>query len=259
MDGSPNTGLFDLHGRITLLTGSRRGLGFALARGMGQAGARIVLNARDGALLDEAVETLRGEGLDVFRCAFDVTDEQAVDAGVKQIEAEVGPIDVLVNNAGIQRRGELASLSESDWREVLATNLTGPFLIAQRVAQGMIDRREGKIINICSVMSELGRRTTGNYAASKGGLKMLTRAMAVEWAEHNVQVNAIGPGYFLTDMTRPLAEDAKFDAWLKARTPARRWGKPEELIGAAVFLASRASDFVNGQVLYVDGGILAAL
>ncbi len=159
----------------------------------------------------------------------------------------------------MQQRGRLEDLDEGDWQWVILTNLTGPFLVSRRVARGMIERGRGKIINICSLMSELGRETTGNYAASKGGLKMLTRAMAVEWARHNIQANGIGPGYFLTEMTRKLADDPEFDAWIRSRTPAGRWGNPDELVGAAVFLASAASDFVNGQILYVDGGILAAL
>jgi len=179
--------------------------------------------------------------------------------GLSAIEGQVGPIDILVNNAGVQRRGALESLDEGAWREVLDTNLTAVFLVSRRVVRGMIERRRGKIINICSLMSEVGRETTGNYAASKGGLKMLTRAMTVEWARHNIQANGIGPGYFLTEMTRKLADDPEFGAWIRRRTPAGRWGDPEELVGAAVFLASRASDFVNGQILYVDGGILAAL
>ena len=166
---------------------------------------------------------------------------------------------MLVNNAGVNLRGPLAEIDPGAWDEVIATNLTGVFLTSRTVAEGMIARKRGKIINICSLMSEVGRASIGPYAASKGGVKMLTRAMAVEWAPHNIQVNGIGPGYFLTDMTRPLADDPKFDAWLRRRTPAGRWGRPEDLVGAAVFLSSRASDFVNGQILYVDGGLLAAI
>jgi len=175
------------------------------------------------------------------------------------VEAEFGPISVLVNNAGIHRRAPLEEMSETQWREVIDTNLTSAFLVARHVAPRMIARRAGKIINTCSVMSEVGRPTTGNYAAAKGGLKMLTRAMATEWARHNVQINAIGPGYFATELTAPLVQNPKFNDWICARTPAARWGKPEELVGAAIFLASAASDFVNGQILYVDGGLLAAI
>ncbi len=251
--------LFDLTGRTALITGSSRGLGLVLARGLAEAGATVVLNGRNQAKLAEAVAALETDGLAASGCAFDVTDAASIDRGVGRIEAGVGPIDILVNNAGIQRRGPLESLDEAAWREVMETNLAGPFLVSRRVVGGMIERERGKIINICSLMSELGRQTTGNYAASKGGLKMLTRAMAVEWARHNIQANGIGPGYFLTEMTRQLADDPQFNAWICGRTPAARWGHPTELVGAAVFLASAASDFVNGHVLYVDGGILAAL
>lgn len=251
--------LFDLTGRTALVTGSSRGLGLTIARGLGRAGAALVLNGRDETRLAAAADALRDQGLRVSPCPFDVTDAAAIDSGLGAIEGQVGPIDILVNNAGVQRRGALESLDEGAWREVLDTNLTAVFLVSRRVVRGMIERRRGKIINICSLMSEVGRETTGNYAASKGGLKMLTRAMTVEWARHNIQANGIGPGYFLTEMTRKLADDPEFGAWIRRRTPAGRWGDPEELVGAAVFLASRASDFVNGQILYVDGGILAAL
>ena len=251
--------LFDLTGRIALVTGSSQGLGLVLARGLGEAGATVVLNGRDEVKLAKAVAALRADDLVASGCAFDVTDADAIDRAVGGLEDDVGPIDILVNNAGIQIRGPLVTLDPAEWRGVIETNLTGPFLVSRRVVQGMIERQRGKIINICSLMSELGRETTGNYAASKGGLKMLTRAMTVEWARHNIQANGIGPGYFLTEMTRNLADDPEFDAWIRSRTPAGRWGDPDELVGAAVFLASAASDFVNGQILYVDGGILAAL
>ncbi len=251
--------LFDLTGRCALVTGSSRGLGRVLARGLARAGARVVLNGRDAETLEGAVDELCAAGLDARAEAFDVTDAEAVDAAAGRIEADCGAIDVLVNNAGVNRRGALVEVSPEAWRDVLEVNLTAPFLVARRVARGMIDRRAGKIINICSLMSEVSRPTVAAYAAAKGGLKMLTRSMAVEWAGYNIQANAIGPGYFLTDMTQPLADDAQFDAWIRRRTPAGRWGRPEELIGAAVFLASAASDFVNGQVVYVDGGVLAAL
>ena len=245
-----NRDLFDLTNRIALVTGSSQGLGLTLARGLGQAGARIVLNGRNQEKIAKAVAAVEADGLAVSGCAFDVTDAASINRGVG---------DILVNNAGIQRRGPLESLDEAAWREVIDTNLTGVFLVSRRVVRGMIERRRGKIVNICSLMSELGRDTTANYAAAKGGLKMLTRAMAVEWARHNIQANGIGPGYFLTEMTRKLADDPEFDAWIRGRTPAGRWGDPAELVGAAVFLASAASDFVNGQIIYVDGGILAAL
>lgn len=254
-----STRLFDLTGRVTLVTGSGGGLGLAIARGLGAAGATLCLNGRNEAKLAAAAGRLAGEGLAVHAFAFDVCDPDAIDAGVGRIEAAVGPVDVLVNNAGIMRRAKLEEFRPEDWRAVLETDLSAAMYVAQRVARGMIERGRGKIINICSLMSEVGRPTTGAYAAAKGGLKMLTRAMAVEWARHGVQVNGIGPGYFETEMTAPLVADQKFNAWITARTPAGRWGRPDELVGPAVFLASDASSFVNGQVLYVDGGVLAGL
>ena len=254
-----STALFDLAGRVALVTGSSRGLGAVIARGLAEAGARMCLNGRDEGRLARAVADMREAGHQADGFAFDVTDAGQIDRAVGQIESSVGPIDILVNNAGIQRRGPLEQIDPAAWQEVLDVNLTGVFLVARRVVTGMIERRRGKIINICSLMSELGRRTIGPYAAAKGGVRMLTRAMAVEWAPHNVQVNGIGPGYFKTEMTRPLVEDEQFSAWIASRTPAGRWGETSELIGAAVFLASSASDFVNGQIIYVDGGILASL
>ncbi len=251
--------LFDLTGKTALITGSSQGLGLTLARGLGQAGARIVLNGRSAEKLKKAVTSLAQDGLDAHGCAFDITNADEIGKKVRFLEEEIGSIDVLVNNAGIQRRGPLETFEESTWREILETNLTGTFLITREVVRGMIARRSGKIINICSLQSELGRSTIAPYAASKGGVKMLTKAMAIEWGKYNIQVNGIGPGYFITEMTRPLAEDPKFDAWLRSRTPAGRWGDPAELIGTAVFLASNASSFVNGQIVYVDGGILSAL
>jgi gluconate 5-dehydrogenase len=251
--------LFDLHGRAVLVTGSSQGLGFAFARGLAQAGAALILNGRDGKKLATAADTLRAEGARVTTAAFDVTDGAATNREIERIEREVGVIDILVNNAGIHRRAPLEEMTEAQWREVIDTNLTSAFLVARAVAPRMIARRSGKIINICSLMSDLGRPTTGNYAAAKGGLKMLTRAMAVEWAKHNLQINAIGPGYFATELTKPLVENPEFNKWICGRTPAGRWGRPEELIGAAVFLASAASDFVNGQIIYVDGGLTAAI
>jgi gluconate 5-dehydrogenase len=251
--------LFDLTGRTALITGSSQGLGFALARGLAQAGAAIVLNGRDEKKLAGAADALRATGARVGTAAFDVTSETACAAAIERVEAEFAPLDILVNNAGIQRRAPLEQVEEKVWREVLDTNLTSAFLVARAVAPRMIARRGGKIINICSLMSEVGRATTGPYTAAKGGLKMLTRAMAVEWAKHGMQINAIGPGYFATELTKPLVENPEFNAWVCQRTPAGRWGRPEELLGTAVFLASRASDFVNGQILYVDGGMLAAL
>jgi len=251
--------LFDLTGKVALVTGSYQGLGLAIARGLGQAGARIVLNGRSEEKLERAVSLLSGEGLKVSGCCFDVSSTTQVQEKVTALERDTGRIDILVNNAGIQRRSPLEQFEERVWREVLDTNLTGLFLVTKQVVQGMIGRRSGKIINICSLMCEMGRPTVGAYTAAKGGVKMLTKAMALEWGKHNIQVNGIGPGYITTEMNRPLMEDAKFDAWIRSRTPMGRWGEPKELVGAAVFLASHASDFVTGQVLYVDGGILAAL
>jgi gluconate 5-dehydrogenase len=251
--------LFDLTGRVALITGSGQGLGFAMARGLAQAGAAIALNGRDENKLVAAAEILRAEEARVTTCAFDVTDGTACATAVDKLEAEFGAIDILVNNAGIQRRAPLAEMTEAQWREVIDTNLTSAFLVARAVVPRMIARRSGKIVNICSVMSEVSRPTIGNYAAAKGGLKMLTRAMAVEWAKHGIQSNAIAPGYFVTELNKALVENVEFNKWICARTPAGRWGQPEELAGAAIFLSSRASDFVNGQILTIDGGILAAL
>jgi gluconate 5-dehydrogenase len=251
--------LFDLTGRTALVTGSSQGIGLSLAGGLAAAGAAVVLNGRDEGKLAAAAQALRGEGAQVATALFDVTDAQGAAAAVARLEAEVAPLDILVNNAGIQRRALLLEMTETQWREVLDADLTSAFLVSRAVAPGMIARQRGKIINVCSLMSEVGRPTTGNYAAAKGGLKMLTRAMAVEWARHNLQINGIGPGYIVTDMTRPLVENPEFNQWICGRTPAGRWGRPEELAGAAVFLASAASDFVNGQIIYVDGGLLAAI
>ena len=242
-----------------MITGSSRGLGLVFARGLAQAGAKVVLNGRNDETLQQAVAGLKGEGLDATGYSFDVVNRQRVTEQVGRIEREIGPIDILVNSAGIQKRSPILDTEEAVWREVLDVNLTGVFLTSQGIAKGMVERGQGKIINICSMMSEVGRSAIAPYTAAKGGVKMLTRAMAVEWAKYNVQVNGLGPGYFATEMNKALIQDPKFDRWIRQRTPAGRWGKPEELIGAAVFLASRASDFVTGQILYVDGGILASL
>lgn len=258
--------LFSLHGLVALVTGSSRGLGLIFAEGLVRAGATVYLNGRDRDRLAEAAESLRERalagGIDperVQRAAFDVTDEVSVASGVGGILEQTGRIDLLVNNAGLQHRAPLESFAVKDWNAVMSTNLTAAYLVARSVVPQMIERRAGKIINITSLQSELGRRSIAPYAASKGGLKMLTRAMAVEWAQHNIQINAIAPGYFITDMTQPLADDLEFDGWLRGRTPAGRWGEPDELIGTLIYLASEASSFVNGQTVYVDGGILAAI
>jgi gluconate 5-dehydrogenase len=251
--------LFDLTGKIALITGSSRGIGFGIARGLGQAGATIILNGRNAERLSRAVSALSQEDLKVFGYSFDVSDSNQIDQKISSIEREVGAIDILVNNAGIQRRGPLETFEESVWREVIETNLTAVFLTTKRVVKGMIDRGSGKIINICSLMSEISRPTIAPYTTSKGGVKMLTKAMAVEWAKYNIQVNGIGPGFIVTEMNKVLLEDQKFDAMVRSRTPAGRWGEPSDLAGAAVFLASRASDYITGQIIYVEGGLLSAL
>ncbi len=251
--------MFDVSGKIALVTGSSRGLGLVLARGLARAGARVVLNGRDRDRLEGARRALQSQGFTAAGSVFDITDEAAVSKAVSAIEEDVGPIEILVNNAGVQHRAPLEEFPEEQWRRIMDINLTGAFIVSKHVAQRMIARRRGKIVNICSLQSELGRRTIAPYAASKGGLKMLTRGMAVDWAQYNIQVNAIGPGYFITEMTRPLAENREFDAWYRARTPSGRWGDPEELVGALLLFCSPASDFINGQLLFVDGGLSAAI
>jgi gluconate 5-dehydrogenase len=253
------TKLFDLAGRIALVTGSAQGLGHAVARGLGEAGAIIVLNDVVGDRLDAAVARLRADGLDAHGVVFDVTDSAGVEDAVAGVEARLGPIEILVNNAGIQRRAPLEEFTKDDWDLLFAVNVTGTFLVARAVANRMIPRGHGKIINVSSVNGELARPAIAPYTATKGAVNNLTKGMATDWAHHGIQVNAIGPGYFITEITQPLADDPSFDGWLRARTPAGRWGDPAELVGAAVFLASDASSFVNGQVIYVDGGLLAAL
>jgi gluconate 5-dehydrogenase len=251
--------LFDLGGRNALVTGSSRGLGLALATTLASYGARVIVNGTKPEAVAARVQELTAQGYRAVAAPFDITDEEAVKKGVADIKAQVGQIDILVNNAGIQRRGPLHEIAREDWEAVLQLNLTAAWLTAKHVVRGMIERREGKIINICSLMSFGGRPGTGPYAASKGGLAMLTKAMTVDWAQYNIQVNGIAPGYFITDMTRKLADDPQFDAWVKMRTPSKRWGKPEELGGLTVFFASPASDFVSGQVVCVDGGWTANL
>lgn len=251
--------IFSLDGKIALITGAGQGIGFTLAKGLGEAGATVILNGRHQEQLDEAARQLRQQGIQAYTSVFDVSHKEEVAREVVRLEAEVGPIDILVNNAGIQRRAPLEAFPEETWRELIDINLTGVFLTTQQVVQGMLRRGHGKIINICSLQSELGRQTIVPYTASKGGVKMMTRGMAVEWGKHNIQVNGIGPGYFKTALNTKLIEDEKFNAWVCARTPAGRWGELDELVGAAVFLASPASDFVTGQIIYVDGGILASV
>ncbi len=252
-------GLFDLTGKIILITGGGRGLGFSFAKGYVQAGARVVLNDINQAELDKALPALREMGGDVAGYCFDVSDEAGVEKGIAAIEAEVGPIDVLVNNAGIHRRAPLDQMTAADFRKVVDVNLTSAFIVGQAVAKRMIERRKGKIINIASLNSVMARPNIGNYCAAKGGLVMLTKSMATEWGKYNINTNAIGPGYFKTDLTRPLVEDPTFDAWVKSEVPLARWGDPDDLIGTAVYLASAASDYVNGFTVYVDGGWQACL
>jgi gluconate 5-dehydrogenase len=250
---------FNLAGRIALVTGSSAGIGLALARGLAAAGAQVVLNARDEGKLAAAAADLRAEGANVQCAAFDVTDAAAVEAGIARIEQETGPIGILVNNAGMQRRAPLEAFAQADWQMLMKTNVDSVFLVGQAVARRMIPRRRGKIINICSVQSELGRPGIAPYTASKGAVKMLTKGMAIDWGPHGIQVNGLGPGYFKTELTQPLVDNAEFSAWLIGRTPSRRWGDVQDLVGAAVFLAADASNFVNGHILYVDGGVTATL
>jgi gluconate 5-dehydrogenase len=251
--------LFDLTGRNALVTGSSKGIGLALAQALGAAGARVVLNARDVSRLDASAARLREQGLPVETAAFDVTDAAAVEAAVADIEARVGAIDILVNNAGMQHRAPFAEFPVEAWRLLSATNVDSVFLVGRAVARHMVARRRGKIINVCSVQSELARPGIAPYTATKGAVKMLTKGMAVDLGPHGIQVNGLGPGYFKTELTAALVADEPFSAWLAKRTPAGRWGDVHELAGAAVFLASDASSFVNGHILYVDGGITAGL
>ena len=251
--------LFDLSGRVALITGAYRGLGFAIARGLATAGARVVLNGRNAEVLAEAVQRLQGEGLAVDYACFDVTAADAVRAGVAEVAQRSGAIDILVNNAGIQRRHAFVDFPRHDWDDIIATNLTAPYTVSQAVLPAMIERRRGKIIHVASIMSELARPSVVPYTAAKGGIRQLTRGMAVELARHNVQVNAIAPGYFATEMNRALLDDPAFDAWVKQRTPAGRWGQPDEIGGLAVFLASPAADYVTGQMITIDGGMSVAL
>ncbi len=251
--------LFDLTGRRALVTGSSRGIGLALARGLEQAGAAVVLNGRDAAKLAAAVERLAAEGVAARAMAFDVTDPVAVETAVAAIEAEQGPIDILCMNAGVNLRGSLETIEDGTWRSVMATNLDSAFYCARAVARRMIPRGRGKLITTCSVMSTLARSTTGPYNASKGALAMLTKSMCADWARHGIQANGIAPGYFATELTAPLQADPAFDGWLRARTPAGRWGELDDLVGAAIFLASDASGYVNGHLLCVDGGLTSVV
>jgi len=251
--------MFDLSGRRALITGSSTGIGYALARGLAGAGAEVILNGRNEARLAETADRLRNEGLTAHIASFDVTSAGDVAAAIERIEREIGPIDILTNNAGMQRRAPLEQFSQAQWQELMTTNVESVFLVAQAVARHMITRGRGKIVNICSVQSELGRPNIAAYTASKGAVKMLTKGMAIDWGQHGIQVNGLGPGYFKTELTEALVKDEAFSNWLIGRTPSRRWGDVEDLVGAAVFLSSNASNFVNGHILYVDGGVTATL
>jgi len=253
------TNPFELTGKVALVTGAQRGLGLAIARGFAEAGAIVVLNGRRQEALARAVGALADCGHRAAASAFDVTDADAVRAAVAAIEREHGRLDILVNNAGIQRRNRLVDFKRQDWDDVIATNLTAPFLVSQAALPGMIARGSGKIIHIASLMSDLARPTVVPYTAAKGGVRQLTRGMAVELAPHGVQVNAIAPGYFATEMNRALIDDAEFNAWVCKRTPAGRWGQPDEIAGLAVFLASAAANYMTGQLLVIDGGMSVAL
>jgi gluconate 5-dehydrogenase len=253
-------GMFRLDGKIAFITGASYGIGMAMAKALAGAGATIVFNDRIPEKVTTALEEYAKDGIKAHGYIFDVTDEEAVRQSIEKITREVGVIDILVNNAGIIKRIPALEMEVSDYRQVIDIDLTGPFIMSKAVAPAMIKKGGGKIINICSLMSELGRETVSAYASAKGGLKMLTRNLACEWAEFNIQVNGIGPGYIATPQTAPLRSDGHpFNSFILGRTPAARWGTPEDLQGPVVFLASKASDFVNGHILYVDGGILAYL
>ena len=254
---SATSNRFDLTGRRALVTGGGSGLGLAIARGLAEAGAAVIINGRSRARLDAAAKALEREAVGVEVAAFDVTDSQAVSAGIAAIDRN-GPIDILVNNAAVNRRAPLDTFSDEQWRSLMATNVDGPFFVARAVIPGMKARRRGKIINLCSLASDLGRPNIAPYATSKGGVRMLTRALAVELAPHNIQVNGIAPGFFRTEMNAALVADVEFSAWVARRTPAGRWANPPEIAGAAVFLASSAADYVTGHILAVDGGFGAA-
>lgn len=252
--------LFDLTGKRALITGATHGLGMAMAKGLASAGAELVITGTNPARLEEALADYKESGFKASGFIFDVTDEPKASATIDEIEKNMGPVDILVNNAGIIKRIPLVDMSVEDFRRVVDVDLTGAFIMSKHVARHMIPRKKGKIINICSMMTELGRDTVGAYASAKGGLKMLTRTMATEWGRFNIQTNGIGPGYFATEQTAPIRHDGHpFNDFIISRTPAGRWGNPDDLAGAAIFLSAQASDFVNGQIVYVDGGILATI
>jgi gluconate 5-dehydrogenase len=250
--------LFDLTGKVAFITGGTHGIGMAIATTLGKAGAKIVVNDLSDEKLASCKEIYKKQGLDVYTLKFDVTNEAAVDKGISEIEKNVGPIDILVNNAGIIKRIPILDMPIADFKQVIEIDLVAPLIVSKRVAPGMIKRRSGKIINMCSMMSIYGRNTVSAYASAKGGLKLLTANMCCEWAKYNIQINGIGPGYIATSQTAPIREgNHPFNDLVMTRTPAGRWGEPEDVGNAALFLASKASNFVNGHILFVDGGILA--
>jgi gluconate 5-dehydrogenase len=252
--------LFDLTGRMALITGSTRGIGFALAQGLAEAGAAVIINSRQQDAVTQAVSKLQALGLNARGAVFDVADPAGVDAAFEGFDRDGLAIDILINNAGIQHRQPMLDLTLDDWNRVINTNLTAAFVVGRAAARRMVNRGNGgKIINIGSLTSEAGRATVAPYTVAKGGIKMLSKAMAAEWAQFNIQANSIGPGYILTDMNEALINNPSFDAWVKSSNPAQRWGRPEELVGTAIFLASGASSYVNGQIIYVDGGWLSVL
>ncbi len=251
--------LFDLNGRRALVTGSSQGIGFALAQGLAAHGTEVILNGRDRAKIEAAAASLEAAGHKVHKALFDVTDAQAVKDGVAAIERDIGAIDILINNAGMQFRAPLEDFPVDKWQQLLTTNISSVFYVGQAVARAMIARGRGKIVNIASVQSELARPGITPYTATKGAVKNLTRGMCADWAKYGLQVNAIAPGYFRTPLNQALVDNPEFSEWLEKRTPAARWGNVDELVGAAVFLSSNASSFVNGHTLYVDGGITTSL
>lgn len=250
--------LFDLTGKVALVTGGTHGIGMAIGKVLGKAGAKICVNDINQGKLDACKAEYAAAGIDAYTILFNVTDETAVDRGVSRIEEEVGDIDILVNNAGIIKRIPILDMPVSDYKEVIDIDLVAPLIMAKRIVPGMIEKKQGKVINLCSMMSVYGRNSVSAYASAKGGLKLLTQNMTCEWAKHNIQVNGIGPGYIATAQTAPIREDGHpFNDLVMTRTPAGRWGEPEDVGNAALFLASKAADFINGHILYVDGGILA--
>lgn len=250
--------LYDLTGKVALVTGGTHGIGMAIGKMLGKAGAKVCINDLQEERLSVCKAEYANDGVDVFTLVFDVTNENEVDKGIAKIEAELGPVDILVNNAGIIKRIPILDMPISDFKQVIEVDLVAPLIVAKRVAPGMIERRSGKIINLCSMMSIYGRNNVSAYAAAKGGLKLLTENMTCEWAKYNIQINGIGPGYIATSQTAPIRENGHpFNDLVMTRTPAGRWGEPEDVGNAALFLASQASNFVNGHILFVDGGILA--